>query len=248
VKILAQGCRVVAPNDGETLNEGTRQYRTPVGQKHGSQYVSQSISSYGHGKSVTLRNAQSEEVLYITTGSGICFVDGHPYEIEPGTAVYVPPATQYQIYNPNDTPIEIVSVCCPEESSVETGSAAVTPKPESARELTVREAERDRIKTGDRTFRLLVDKDLGCQRVTQFVGVIPPGTSPHHYHTYEEAIFILQGRGIVWADDECCEFSAGTSIYLPIGQRHMLENTGDDDVRLLGVFYPSGSPATRYSD
>jgi len=78
--------------------------------------------------------------------------------------------------------------------------------------------------------------------------VIPPGTSPHHYHTYEEAIFILEGHGIVWCDGESCEFSAGTSIYLPIGQRHMLENTGDDNVRLLGVFYPSGSPATRYND
>jgi len=248
VKILSQGCRVISPNYGETFNEGTREYRTPVGQKHGSQYVSQSISRYSRGRSVGRRNAQSEEVLYVTSGSGVCYVDGHQYQIESGTALYVPPATQYQIDNPRDAPIEIVSVCCPEESSVEISSAAITPKSEPARTLTVREAEREPIKTGDRTFRLLVDKDLGCERVTQFVGVIPPGTSPHHYHTYEEAIFILQGRGIVWADDECCEFSAGTSIYLPIGQRHMLENTGDDDVRLLGVFYPSGSPATRYSD
>jgi mannose-6-phosphate isomerase-like protein (cupin superfamily) len=248
VKILAQGCRVITPNDGETFNEGTRQYRSPIGQKHGSQYVAQSISSYSHGRSATRRNAQSEEVLYTVSGNGTCYVDGHAYRIETGTAVYVPPAAHYQIDNPNTALIEIVSVCCPEESSVEISSAVVPPESSNARTLTVRESEREPIKTGDRTFKLLVDKDLGCERVTQFVGVIPPGRSPHHYHTYEEAIFILQGSGIVWADDECCEFSTGTSIYLPIGQRHMLENTGDDDVRLLGVFYPSGSPATRYSD
>jgi len=67
--------------------------------------------------------------------------------------------------------------------------------------------------------------------------------APHHYHIYEEAMLILQGSGIVWADDENCEFGVGTSVYLPPGQRHCLENPGPDEVRLLGVFYPSGSPA-----
>ena len=248
MKILAKGCQVISPSDGETFSEGTRQYRSPIGQKHGSQYVSQSISTYNRGRSVARRNAQSEEVLYVVSGNGICYVDGHAYPIAPTTAVYIPPAAQYQIDNPFDAPIEIVSVCCPEESSVEISSAAVASKSEPGKALTVRESEREAIKTGDRTFRLLIDKDLGCERVTQFVGVIPPGTSPYHHHTYEEAIFILQGHGIVWADGESCEFSAGTSIYLPIGQRHSLENTGEDNVRLLGVFYPSGSPATRYSD
>ena len=248
MKILAQGCRVIGPNDGESFTEGTRQYRSPIGQKHGSQYVAQSISAYNHGRSVARRNAESEEVLYTVSGNGKCYVDGFTYQIETGTAVYIPPGTQYQIDNLNDTPIEIVSVCCPEESSVEISTTPVALISEPGPNLSVRESEREPIKTGDRTFRLLVDKDLGCQRVTQFMGVIPPGTSPHHYHTYEEAIFILEGHGIVWCDGESCEFSAGTSIYLPIGQRHMLENTGDDNVRLLGVFYPSGSPATRYND
>jgi len=29
---------------------------------------------------------------------------------------------------------------------------------------------------------------------------------------------------------------------------HCVENTGDSELRLLGVFYPSGSPAVRYYD
>jgi mannose-6-phosphate isomerase-like protein (cupin superfamily) len=248
VKILAQGCRVTGRNEGETFSEGTRQYRSPVGQKYGSQYVSQSISRYSRGRSSARRNATSEEVLYIVSGSGTCYVEGHAFSIEPAIAVYIPAASQYQIDNPSDQPIEIVSVCCPEETSVEITSAAIVTKSADTPALTVRELEREAIKTGDRTFRLLIDKDFGCERVTQFVGVIPPGTSPYHYHTYEEAIFILQGQGIVWADGESCEFSPGTSIYLPIGQRPSLENTGDENVRLLGVFYPSGSPAARYSD
>ena len=138
-----------------------------------------------------------------------------------------------------------MSVCC--SDGVETPNLRGT-VPKTVRNLVIHESERAAIPTGDRSFHLLVHKDLGCERVTQFLGVIPPSRAPFHYHTYEEAIYILQGSGIVWADDESCEFTAGTSIYLPPGQRHCLENPGPKEVRLLGVFYPSGSPAVNYKD
>ena len=89
---------------------------------------------------------------------------------------------------------------------------------------------------------------FGCERLTRFPGVIPPSRTPFHYHIYEELMLILQGNGIVWADDESCEFTTGASIYLPPGQRHCLENPGPEEVRLLGVFYPSGSPAVNYKE
>ena len=31
----------------------------------------------------------------------------------------------------------------------------------------------------------------------------------------------------------------------PRGQTHCVENEGDGELRLLGVFYPAGSPAVR---
>jgi oxalate decarboxylase/phosphoglucose isomerase-like protein (cupin superfamily) len=37
----------------------------------------------------------------------------------------------------------------------------------------------------------------------------------------------------------------GTSIYLPPLQPHCLENTGQDPLRVLGVFHPAGSPAAK---
>src|SRR5207244_3121439 len=109
VKILAEGCRVTDPNAGEVFAEGTRQYRTPIGRKYGSRYVSQSISLYNNGLSVSRRNATSEETLYVISGNGTCYIDEYAYAIRPGTAIYIPPGKHYQIDNPFAEPIEIVS-------------------------------------------------------------------------------------------------------------------------------------------
>jgi quercetin dioxygenase-like cupin family protein len=112
----------------------------------------------------------------------------------------------------------------------------------------VYESERETIPVRDRQFKYLVNSDVGCRRITQFIGVIPPGRAPMHYHAYEEAIYILEGRGRVHTDDGNAEFETGTSIYLPRGIRHSLENTGSKNIRLLGVFHPSGSPAVAYEE
>jgi mannose-6-phosphate isomerase-like protein (cupin superfamily) len=95
--------------------------------------------------------------------------------------------------------------------------------------------------TADRWYRVLIDSE-----VTQFVGSIPPGRAPDHFHEYEEVLFILLGEGRLWAGEESTPISYGSCIYLPRKQVHCVENTGTGELRLLGVFYPAGSPAVRY--
>lgn len=97
--------------------------------------------------------------------------------------------------------------------------------------------------TGDRWYAELVQAE-----VTQFVGSIPPGRAPDHFHLYEEVICILEGEGIMHAGESSTPVAAGSCIFLPIRQRHCLENTGSGELRLLGVFYPAGSPAVRYME
>lgn len=102
--------------------------------------------------------------------------------------------------------------------------------------------ERPLQRTGDRWYSELIQGE-----VTQFVGIIPPGRAPDHYHLYEEVICILEGEGRMWAGDSSTPVTRGSCIYLPRGQRHCVENSGAGDMRLLGVFYPAGSPAVRYA-
>ena len=82
--------------------------------------------------------------------------------------------------------------------------------------------------------------------MTQFIGVMPPGRAPNHFHRYEEVLFILRGKGRLWAGETPVPIESGTYIFLPRAQPHCVENTGSDELRLLGVFYPAGSPAVRY--
>ncbi|PYQ62782.1 MAG: hypothetical protein DMF58_00680 [Acidobacteria bacterium] len=82
--------------------------------------------------------------------------------------------------------------------------------------------------------------------MTQFVGSIPPGRAPDHFHLYEEMLCILQGSGVLWAGEAKTPIGPGTCVYLPKREVHCVENSGSGELRLLGVFYPAGSPAVRY--
>ena len=98
-----------------------------------------------------------------------------------------------------------------------------------------------RQRTGDRWYVELIQAE-----VTQFIGGIPPGRAPDHFHLYEEVICILDGVGVMHAGATSTPIAAGSCIFLPRKQRHCVENTGTGELRLLGVFYPAGSPAVRY--
>jgi mannose-6-phosphate isomerase-like protein (cupin superfamily) len=95
--------------------------------------------------------------------------------------------------------------------------------------------------TGDRWYRELIQSEI-----TQFVGSIPPGRAPDHFHLYEEMLCILKGSGFLWAGKSKTPIAPGSCVYLPKRQVHCVENTTSDELRLLGVFYPAGSPAVRY--
>jgi mannose-6-phosphate isomerase-like protein (cupin superfamily) len=61
-------------------------------------------------------------------------------------------------------------------------------------------------------------------------------------------IYILGGTGMVHVDERRVPISSGTSIFLPPGVSHCLENTGESPLKLLGVFSPPGAPASKQED
>jgi mannose-6-phosphate isomerase-like protein (cupin superfamily) len=56
---------------------------------------------------------ESEEILYILTGSGEFYFDDQPEAIKPGTCVFVPPGVVHSINNTSDEVLKVVYVFSP---------------------------------------------------------------------------------------------------------------------------------------
>jgi mannose-6-phosphate isomerase-like protein (cupin superfamily) len=248
MKILAGGCRVYAPEDGEVSKNGNWTARTVICRSTGAKQVTQSVNDYEVGRSQAVVNPNAEEVLYVASGVGVCWIDGVAHGLRPGTALYVPQGLVCSVENAGAEVLRIVSACCPEDQ--DRHIVGETHRLKLALPgVAIHEDDREQIRAGqDRVFRFLVHTDLGCKQITQFVGWIPTSKAPFHLHTYEEAIYILEGQGILHLKGQlnASDFGPGTSIYLPDGVVHCLENPGPAPIRLLGVFHPSGSPGAAY--
>ena len=247
---LAGGCRVTNMREGVPSVDGTLSQWSQVGRTVGAQAISLRILEYAPGLSHGLRNRDCDEILYVLEGEATLYIDGWPYHITPETGVYLRPGETLTVNNTASLPLVLVSSQCPEpEEASETVPAQTSPAAQAtlpARSPIVRLADRKAIPTADRWYRVLIDDEIGSLRATQFVGSIPPGRAPDHYHNYEEVLFILRGTGRMWAGETHTPIAPGSCIYLPKGQVHCVENTGGSELRLLGLFYPAGSPSVRY--
>jgi mannose-6-phosphate isomerase-like protein (cupin superfamily) len=179
-------------------------------------------------------NGAEDEVLYVLGGSGTAVVGVDHVELAPGTAVYVAARTAWSIEAADG--LELLSVLIRDPLPADGASHAV---------VSVDEVEEGEATAG-RMFRLLSTPERGCASVTQFVGYIPVGRAPDHYHRYDEVVYVLEGTGALHIDGETAPLIAGTSVHLPKGLVHCLENVGPGEMRVLGVFRPAGSPAEAY--
>jgi quercetin dioxygenase-like cupin family protein len=177
------------------------------------------------------RDDERDEVLYVLEGSGAATVGGEKRELEPGTGVFVARGTPWQVESADG--LRVLSVLVEQ------------PLPASASHAVIANGERGAATAG-REFTLLAHPENGCESVTQFVGYIPPGRAPDHFHRYDEVVYVLAGEGAFHVDGESAALRAGSCVHLPARLVHSLENHGPGEMRVLGVFRPAGSPAEAY--
>ena len=263
--MLEGGCRVSHMHDGAPLVEGTLRIWNQVGRATGAQAISLRVMEFAPGLSPAIRNDNCDQILYVldgwergrpvrnevstARGSGWAnlLIEGKPYEINPNSGIYVRPNETFAINNTGPDSIIIISSQCPDpDRSPQFVSPPSAHPTAGAPAPIVRLADQRAQPTADRWYRVIVDDRIGSVNATQFVGSIPPGRAPDHFHNYEEVLFILRGEGRMWAGETSAPIAPGSCIYLPNGQVHCVENTGEGELRLLGVFYPAGSPSVRY--
>jgi mannose-6-phosphate isomerase-like protein (cupin superfamily) len=232
---------VVAEEDVEgRRREGDTALEKPtLGAHTGSQLLEQRVIRYAPGRSLPRGEPGRDELLYVVSGAGTLELDGEPFELEAGSGAYVRAAEAYVVENPGPDDLIVVSVMVPVDESYR-----------PPREVVVRFADRPELRAdAKRTFRYLVNQDAGCADATQFVGLVEPCRAPDHSHSYDEVGYIVAGEGFAHIGGESMPLRPGSCFHLPPEQVHCIENSGPGVMRILGVFHPSGDPASRaYED
>ena len=198
----------------------------------------QHILTFGPERCAPRAPGACDEVLFVLSGHGLLHLAGEAHALEPEAGAYIRPGESYELQAIGGAPLVVHSVTVPAPP----GDVEM-----QERRIVVRLADQEaRAATGAREFRLVTDPHVGCPSVTQFVGYIPPGRAPDHFHTYDEVIVVLEGEGTLHLGEHHEPFGRGSCIHLTPRLIHSLENRGTATMRVLGIFRPAGSPAEAY--
>jgi mannose-6-phosphate isomerase-like protein (cupin superfamily) len=90
----------------------------------------------------------------------------------------------------------------------------------------------------------IVPPESGYRPLELYVNVLEPGSGPgpYHYHSNADNIYlVLSGEGDVTVDGVRVPVRPGDTIVLSAGERHDIENTGADQLRVVEIKTPAGS-------
>ena len=205
---------------------------------NGCDLLTQRIVRFAPGRSLPRGEEALDELLYVRQGHGAVELGGERHPLEPDSGIHIRAAERYTVVNEGDDELVVVSVLVPVEAGPGNGHSPV---------VRFADAPEERA-DAKRTFRVLHDDQTGAANVTQFVGLVEPFRAPDHSHSYDEVGYIVEGRGFAHIDGESFPLGPGSCFHLPPEQIHCIENTGPETMRILGVFFPSGSPASRSYD
>ena len=174
----------------------------------------------------SLGGHDADELVFVLSGAGSARIDGADHPLRPGMSLHIPAGTSWEATGD----AQAISVLVHE--------------PDPAVETSI--VDCDEVEKGTATAGRQFVLGAPCPSATQFIGLIPPGRAPDHFHYYDEVIYVLEGEGYLDISGEQAPIRPGTCIHLPKTLVHSLANTGDTEMRVRGVFRPAGSPAEAY--
>lgn len=223
---------VVAEYDVESQREqgDTAEVRVAFDRSNGCEELEQRVIRFHPGRSLPRTLDGRQEILYVVSGTGRLWLGRDEHPLEPESGVLLDSGEAYEVETADL--VEIVSVTAPAGQKRERSPAVV-------RFADCEEQRADE----NRTFRVLLDTD-----VTQFVGLVMPSRAPDHSHPYDEVGFIVDGQGFAHVGGTSIPIGPGSCFHLPPNEVHCIENIGPALMRIMGVFYPAGSPKQRAYD
>jgi len=243
---LDGGCYVLTPALKESREEGGWRFLSLIGPADGARYLSLFALETNANLLQPISFGKSETILYVQSGQGHVRIGERQFLVGPETGVYIRAGEAFTAECSGNAPLRLIAAACPVGPLPQCLEAMPKGGDTDVGERVVRVNPAWRESMADRFYQVLVGETTGSRLVTQFIGEIPRSRAAAHRHLYEEAIVILSGVGYMWTERARAHVGPGDVIFLPAKQLHSLECTSESGMRLMGVFYPAGSPAVNY--
>ena len=241
---LDANCFVIRPRDAATITSGGLALYPVIGPQDGAKRLSQFAGTVTPGAAPVVRFAGSDTVIFVIDGHGAIEIGGRRFDLPGESGAYVRAGEAFRITATAAMRINVTVCPLGPVPEILDDMPAVFDESVPNRVETVDPSKRAAM--ADRYYQVLVDGEKQATEVTQFIGHIPQSRAAHHRHLYEETLTILSGEGVMWTDETRTALKPGDTIYLPRKQSHSVECTSAEGMMLVGVFYPSMSPAINY--
>jgi mannose-6-phosphate isomerase-like protein (cupin superfamily)/CDGSH-type Zn-finger protein len=243
--MLDGSCYVFSPSRAQMLTRGTLRYCKAICGELGAFYQTQIYMQAATGFSPTITFGDRHVILFVASGAGAVTISGRRFQVAATDGIHVRPSEAFQLANDASSPLEVFVSACPlgEITWLEHMPGGFD---EAFPERVVSVDVNQRTALGPRYFQCLVDKAIGSNVITQFIGHIPQSKAAPHRHLYEEAIIVLAGEGCMWTESRKTRVQAGDVIFLPRKQEHSLQSTTPQGLEVVGVIYPGDNPSINY--
>ena len=238
------GAYVLTPKSENDRVAGTLKYQPVIAKEDGATKLSLHRFLVSPGTSPWVQYEDVDTALYIVSGEGKVDIAGKEFSVSKDSGIFIKTGEAFRIVT--DEEMVIYATACPMLTDLTVLEENNTRFDETQSERYVPFEQSKANVMANRFYQELVDKKVGCQEITQFIGQVPKSRAAMHRHLYEEAIVILTGYGRMWTGTKWAEVKTGDVLFLPHRQGHSVECTDEGGMLLMGVFYPSGSPAINY--
>ncbi|EED35330.1 cupin 2, conserved barrel domain protein [Luminiphilus syltensis NOR5-1B] len=240
---LDDNCYVFSTSRAERVSARGMDYCKVISPAQGALYQSQFHATV-RDETDFISFGDRHVVLFIADGGGRITIGTKTLSIASDSGVYIRPGEDFQLC-PEPT-LEVYISACPAAEAPEFSATSSAGFDADYPERRVAVDPDKRNAMAARYFQMLVDKSIGSDVATQFIGHIPESKAAPHRHLYEEALIILKGKGMMWTQTGRAPVEAGDVIFLPAKCEHSLEATNAAGMDVVGVIYPGDNPSINY--
>jgi CDGSH-type Zn-finger protein/mannose-6-phosphate isomerase-like protein (cupin superfamily) len=244
--MLDGGCYVAKVKQTLLMTRGTASIGAVISADTGAKHQSQFYAQMDEGTSPVIGFGDRHVVVLVSEGAATIDISGREFSVEAENGFYLRPGEAFSVDNSHSQPVTLFVSVCP--LAAEPDFIHIMPNnfDDSYPQRVARIDPNNRQSMADRFFQVLVDKKMGSDVVTQFIGEVPFSKAVMHRHLYEESLVILRGSGCMWTEGKKALVASGDIIFLPRKQIHSLQCTDPNGMMLAGVIYPGDNPSINY--